>query len=269
MSSTFDLVFRTDDVTRWGDGKGANLTPTEVDLNFWILLELFLSLEENPTLPAEIVSITTDGDQMTVTLSDTSSYTVTIPTDSFTWRGNWTPFTSYDAFDLFNQSTGLFLVLQDHTSASTFDSAASNMAGAIYKLLVQYPVAFDIGFFFPGLPGTGIEDSNPIFAYSFARSAFLDTDTFQDSVAGIDVSFTAETVFDIVQSSDGIETTIGSLTFGTGSAEDYVFDLTADVQFLRGDKLKVMKPASVDETGFNLTVTIVATRGDLEGPSSS
>ena len=29
-------VYRTDDNSRWGAGKGSNLTPTEVDLNYII-----------------------------------------------------------------------------------------------------------------------------------------------------------------------------------------------------------------------------------------
>jgi hypothetical protein len=32
-------VYRTDDVARWGAGKGSNLTPAEVDVNFWGIIQ--------------------------------------------------------------------------------------------------------------------------------------------------------------------------------------------------------------------------------------
>lgn len=32
-------VYRTDDNARWGAGKGSNLTPAEVDLNFWGVIQ--------------------------------------------------------------------------------------------------------------------------------------------------------------------------------------------------------------------------------------
>ena len=265
MSSTFDLTFRTDDLTRWGDGIGRNLHPVEVDLNFWILLELFLSLEENPAQPAEIQSITMDDEnRITITLTDATEFgPFQLPTATWTWRGVWAPNTVFTKFDLFNQSNGLYLVLQDHTSNSTFDSEAGNIAGRYYSHLVHYPTTMPIGFFFPGLPGTGIEDLNPIFSYLATETFFLLTD-LPNSLAAVDIAFTSPTSYSI-QIND-LE--IGTVDFAAAATEG-TFTFDSDVQFVPGDKLKIIKPASVDTTGANLTVTIVATRGDIEGPSSS
>lgn len=268
MSSTHDLLFRTNDALRWGDGLGRNLHPAEVDLNFWILLELFMSLASNPAQPKNISSITVTNNQMTIHLDDgvTNFGPFTLPIATFTWRGNWTPDTEYHTFDLFNESNGLFLVNQDHTSNAVFDSADGNIAGHYYKILLAYPVLFDIGFFFPGLPGTGIAAGRPIFSYLAAHDFFLKAG-LPETVAATDEVFTVDTSFPIQKNDD----VIGSVNFVAGeSVPTYVFP--DDIQFVGGvggDKLKVMTPASVDMTGRDLNLTFAATKGELEPPSSS
>ena len=39
------MLYRTDDPARWGIGKGANLTPAEVDGNFRELAERLVAVE--------------------------------------------------------------------------------------------------------------------------------------------------------------------------------------------------------------------------------
>lgn len=264
MSSTFDLQFRTDDLTRWGDGIGRNLHPSEVDLNFWILLQLFLGLEENPAQPNQISSITSADNQLTVHMADATTFgPFDLPLATWTYRGNWGPNVEFNKFDLFNEANGLYLVLQTHTSNSTFDSEDGNIAGRYYSHLIVYPVTFDIGFFFPGLPGTGIAANNPMFTYAAAHSFFLNADLVQ-SLASVDVAFTIATSFPIRL--NGLD--IGSIDFGAGTT-DGEFTFLTDVQFVPRDKLQVIRPVSIDATGFNLSVTIAGTKGDIEGPSSS
>lgn len=262
MSSTFDLLFRTDDLTRWGEGKGVPLNAAEVDSNFWILLKLYLALEENPIQPKQITDISVSGNALTVMLSDASTFgPFALPVATFNWRGNWQPNTDYAKFDVFTETSGLYLVLQDITSDSIFDPTASTIAGDEYKLMIAFPVSFDIGFFFPGQPGTGIIDSNPIFSYRAARPFFLNAG-LPDTVAGVDVAFTVDSSFPIQQNG----TVIGSIDFAAGFTTP-TFSFAADVQFVANDILKVMKPASIDATAMNLTVTIAAIKG-LESSSS-
>src|SRR5665213_17558 len=174
MSSTFDLLFRTTDALKWGDGKGAPLNAGEVDLNFWILLNLYLQLEENPTSPKQIASITSDNSALTVHMDDGSTFgPFTLPVSAFTFRGNWQANTAYAKYDFVTQTTGLYLIQHEVTSDSVFDPDASDIAGDVYKLVLAYPVSFDIGFFFPGLTGIGIADGGSLFQYRFAREAFM------------------------------------------------------------------------------------------------
>lgn len=264
MSSFHDLLFRTDDPTRWGDGIGRVLQKAEVDLNFWILLTLITELQNNPALPKNIDSITVEDGAMTIHLDDgtTTFGPFNLPVATFEWRDNWMAATDYNKFDLFNESNGLYMVLQDHESEATFNPDAGNIAGDYYKLLIAYPVAFDIGFFFPGLPGTGIADDAPIFSYLAARPFYLKA-ALPDTVAAVETAFEINTSFDIQK--NGV--VIGSMDFIAGQLTA-TFTFTDDVQFEAGDKLKVMKPPSIDDEGADLNVTFAAIKGLIEAPSS-
>jgi hypothetical protein len=115
------IIYRT--VGPWGSGKGANLAPSEVDSNFWQLAEQIVALETNPAVPNGIQSISVSGTQMTIYLNDGSVMgPFTLPILMFRWRGEWTPTTSYAVLDVFTvQNTGIFCVIQAHTSGGTFD----------------------------------------------------------------------------------------------------------------------------------------------------
>lgn len=265
MSSFHDLLFRTDDPSRWGDGIGRNLQPQEIDLNFWILLSLITDLQNNPSLPKNISEITVADGEMTIVLDDEAGTTFgpfTLPVATFTWRDNWTPATTYAKFDLFNQANGLYLVLQNHTSNGSFDANDGNVGGPFYKLLIAYPVAMDIGFFFPGLPGTGIEDDAPIFSYLAARPFYLKTD-LPETVGASEIEFDADTSFPILKNADQI----GTMDFAAGEKIP-TFTFADDVQFDIGDKLMVLKPTAIDATGADLNVTFAAIKGLIEAPSS-
>jgi hypothetical protein len=43
-------VYRTDDKARWDAGKGSNITPAEVDLNFWGVIQRLISDRDQPAV---------------------------------------------------------------------------------------------------------------------------------------------------------------------------------------------------------------------------
>lgn len=262
--SSFPILFRTDDPLKWGDGKGAPLNAPEVDENFWVLLQMILALESNPAQPAEIVDISVSGNTMTIELSNGSEFgPFVLPTAGFRWRDGWTPATEYLKNDIFTANRSAYLVLHDHTSAGSFDPEASDLVGTVYQLMFEYPVDFDIGFFFPGLPGTGIEIDRPMFSYKTARAFYLLAD-LPGSVAGLIDAPTEELVFIILQN----ETEIGTLTFAASSVVG-TFAFAATTQFVAGDVLKVLTPDTVDATAADLSVTFAGVKGTFEAPSSS
>lgn len=118
------VTFRTTDGTRWGAGKGANLTPTEVDINFWAVLQRLVTLEDNPTQPIQIASFTVvNGTDLIITMMDGHEHgPLPLPVLRFTWRGDWQTATDYVELDVVKvDGLGVYLVMQDHTSAGSFD----------------------------------------------------------------------------------------------------------------------------------------------------
>ncbi len=121
------IVFRT--TGPWGPGKGANLTPTEVDENFHDVDERIDTLETNPPVAVSIASISVVGSSMFVFLDDSTELgPFTLPTAVFNWRGDWAEGTSYVINDVFySAGDGVYLVVTDFESASNFDSAGSEI----------------------------------------------------------------------------------------------------------------------------------------------
>jgi hypothetical protein len=244
-----DPIFRTSDV-RWGPGKGANLTPVEVDENFWRLLERIVELELYPPQPLEIAEINVVGNQMTIVMSDmlTTFGPYTLPTAAFSWTGPFQPEHAYAANDLLTANDNLYIVVTPHESGLTF------VMGPNYALLLPLPQVFDVGCFVPQQPGYGIPDGGALFSYRGTRAWYLQEDA-PLSVARLDVDPAAELVVPVRKNGDAI----GTITFAAGSTTG-VFDITATT-FALGDALKIMKPAAIDADAIDLNVTFSARIG--------
>lgn len=130
------LTYRT--AGAWGAGKGSNLTPAEVDNNFWLTLQWFIT--EVAALPSAngIANITVSADNvLDIYLDDGTHFgPFNIATKTMTWQGEWQPSTAYSLNDVITVAgSGVYLVTQAHTSALSFDPNAgpgyySRMMGA-------------------------------------------------------------------------------------------------------------------------------------------
>lgn len=132
------IVYRT--AGDWGAGKGSNLTPAEVDENFYDLHGRVDTLETTPPTPNEITNITQSGSQLTIHMADASTFgPFTIPTAGMRWRGDWLPATSYGINDFFRDAdTGdIYLVILAHTSEATFDPDQLSGGDPVYELAVD------------------------------------------------------------------------------------------------------------------------------------
>lgn len=128
------ITFRTNGA--WGVGIGMNLTPTQVDVNFYNIQQSIQDLIDNPLAPVEISDISVQDNFLTITMSDYSTFgPFLLPVATFQDRGEWLPLTEYVYADIFTQGAGLYLVLQDHTSSGSFNANAGNMQGPYYRLL--------------------------------------------------------------------------------------------------------------------------------------
>lgn len=245
------ITYRTTDNGKWGAGSGANLTPAQVDNNFWSLHERLLELELYPPEGVTIVDITLVGDQMTILLSDTSTIgPLTVPTAAFEWTDEFQAAHDYKPFDLLIANDKLYMVLNAHTSGANF------VMGPNYRYLYDLPRAFDVALFVAQRPGYGIPSGEPIAAFLSVRDWFL-LENAPGSMARLRVASGAPLQLVVMQN----DTEIGTITFSSGNPEG-VFDIN-EVQFTSGDVLVIIGPEEVDSLAKDLAITFAGKLGTL------
>jgi len=137
------FTYRT--VGAWGAGKGSNLTPAEVDANFYQAEERITDLESNPATPVGIAEIVVTGNNMTIILTNAQEFgPFVLPVATIQWLGEWEAGTSYPAASLFTVSTGadagLYMVVLDGYEAPTdFDPDAFTTGGEYLVKLYALP----------------------------------------------------------------------------------------------------------------------------------
>ncbi len=128
---TIGLTYRT--AGAWGPGKGSDLTPAEVDENFYDTALAIFDLVDNPPQANGISEITVTGATMTIILDDlTEEGPFVLPTATFVFVGEWQPTTQYFVNDVFSVSgqgvdDGTYFVNTNFESDSAFDSGRSEI----------------------------------------------------------------------------------------------------------------------------------------------
>jgi hypothetical protein len=157
------------------------------------------------------------------------------------------------------------MVLIPHTSPvspALFDPAAvDTVVGSptfgqpLYQLVFgEDTYIYDLGFFFPGRPGIGIDDGTAIAGHVFVHPVSLPA-TLDGSEAKLRVAPSSALSFPIEV--NGVNK--GSVDFASGVALG-TFTFAADVAIVVGDVLTVIKPTAVDIDARELSITIKATR---------
>lgn len=140
------IIYRT--AGDWGAGKGANLTPAEVDGNFRHLDQRVSGLETNPPTPAAISNIVVSGSQFTIYLDDLRSFgPFSLPMAAFEWRGNWSASADYEVGDLVKvPETGtIYIVRQPHTADDTgseFSASLQINGEPAYEMMLESSTAY-------------------------------------------------------------------------------------------------------------------------------
>lgn len=134
-------TYRTTDLAKWGTGKGSDLSPAEVDDNFWTAIQRIVALEARPEPAAAIDHFEVSGTSFYVVLTDATVLgPYELPVATFTSRGDWMPSTIYNVLDTVSYNGGLYVVLFDHTSDLTFDPGANDGSGHdYYGLMLTIP----------------------------------------------------------------------------------------------------------------------------------
>jgi Carbohydrate-binding module family 5/12 len=134
------IIYRTSGT--WGAGKGANLVAGEVDGNFYEVVQRLTTVED--TMPAAangIAFFSIDGDLFSVHMTDgTIQGPYQLPTLAWNFRDVWLPSTVYAVNDVVTMNGSVYMVLVNHTSATSFDPGANDGAGNdYYGLLLTNP----------------------------------------------------------------------------------------------------------------------------------
>lgn len=276
-----NLVYRTDDLTRWGLGQGSDLGATVIDLNFWTLLQDVTALQalvtSNTTISIDYISVV--GSQLYIHLTNHAvEGPFTIPVAFWNPRGNWGPLLVYAPLDVVSVNGALYIVNSAFTSAATFSPFATDGAGHnLYTLLLQQPMnEFPAG----GTPGqrlaklTGSPYTSE-WASDFVRLclfiggqpssgelvlqyAVTDHITFPLGLAG-SVAYSATdaaapAIFQI--NLDGAA--IGTITFAPSPSPDATVAFSAAISCVPGNIITITAPSPQDANLANISFSIVA-----------
>lgn len=135
------ITFRTNDGTRWGAGLGADLSASQIDINFWVLFTAVEALQDHADTHAGIDHFVVNGNLLYVYLTNhlvLGPYT--LPQAQWNFRDTWLPLTNYAVFDVFTKDHAVYLVVFAHRSNSDWSPFSSDGHGHdYYKTLLAAP----------------------------------------------------------------------------------------------------------------------------------
>lgn len=135
---TIALAFKntTSDYTGTGAGLGGRLTSAQADNNNWLIKQAIETLQA--ATGKTIDSCSAVGNQLTITYTDATTDIITIPTATWTWRGDFAA-VSYAVNDLFSSSGTIYLVLIAHTGTLPFDAGLHSGGNDVYQRILDFP----------------------------------------------------------------------------------------------------------------------------------
>jgi hypothetical protein len=282
------ITYRTNDNTRWGQGNGADLTATQIDINFWVLYTMLLSIQDHIDTNAGISYITVTDNQMTVHLSNHVALgPFILPTATWNFRGTWQADTNYNINDVFTQGGALYLVTwMVANSGATFNQFANDGAGHNwYAQILAAPPSELPG---TGNPGAFLQmtqlnspasatwvqmtrnlamyiESPPNPLEEVLAYVFTETTTFAAglprSKAHVLTAPTAPQAYELYQNGANI----GSVNF-TVSPENPTFTFPTNIVFNPGDVLTIVAPSVPDAHMTGICFTLVGEVNQLGSP---
>lgn len=257
------IVFRT--AGAWGPGSVGDLTPEEVDNNFWELLQRIEALENTPPTPISIDHFLVEGTLLTIVLTDASEHgPFVLPIAQWRWTGEWLPTTQYFVGDIVEESGNTYFIRVQHISGVTFDPGLFTAEGQVYILLLaRATIVNDVNLHFDGLLSAG----DDVLATYVAVRSFAIPANFTDSQAWLRFATTTSAItFPIYKN----ETIIGAITFTPGELTEGagqfgVFasvDAVNPVEMTETDRLSIGQSYELDDTASSLSITFA---GEIEG----
>lgn len=276
------LTYRTNDGTRWGGGLGSDLSATQVDLNFWTLFSALSTLESNEAVNAGIdyINQPANGNLFYIHLTDHRVLgPFVIPTAQWNPRGIWAATTAYSLYDVVSNNGSLYLVITAHTSAGTFNAAATDGLGHnLYALVLTQPsyqipaggnigdklvknsaTDYDLSWKADKLRISLFVEGQTLASETLLKYCVVDNMVIKAGLPGTytldGVNSSADAVFTITK--NGFP--VGYLTFnGVTNGNNAITTFAADVTFAPGDTLYIIGPTVPDATLTDVSITIVA-----------
>jgi hypothetical protein len=257
-----DLVFRTDDPSRWGTGLGTNLTAAQLDTNFWNIAQAILALQSDRPQPNGISAIdVVDETKIKFTLQDgTVLGPLPLPVLEFRWRGEYGFPTLYTTLDVITvEGKGLFLVLQDHNTTGAFNPDLMIGGNPAYlKMLGVDPpsdLSYDVAFYYPGR----LSDvtATYLFQYPALRHLTVDGTGVDHHIAYLQEAPVSVDQVMTIYLDDGA---VGTVTVLAGETLGTVVISSDLVDIPVGQRLAVGPPAAADAVAAGLSVGIIAKR---------
>lgn len=252
----------------WGAGTGTPLPAATVDGNFYGH-EIRLDALEAPGVGKLIASTSFTANSITFTYTNATSDVVPLPVADLQLVGEWTPLTLYQRANMVSvRGLGVFRVLEDHTSAATFDPNATDGSTddtPLYQLwLPNGDINYDVAPFVPGAISRSPGDL--FFQFKAPRSMTLpsgDDGAYAYLETALDGG-DAATILSLEK--NGAE--VGTITFtaGTGDTDggqEGIISIAADVDLITGDRFAIRVTQSTTVVGSDLSITLPFLRTDI------
>lgn len=250
----------------WGAGTGTPNSAAQVDGNFYHFQQAVAGLEADLAEGKMIDSVSYTSNSFTLHFTDSTSQTIPLPVASLTFVGEWLPSTSYLRGQLISASGGLYQVLQDHTSAATFDPNATQGGNPLYALLMPTrDVNYDAAIF---VPGSIQRDADELVVQFIANRTMRLPSGNANAYAYLEVGDDSTGATDIILSIEKNRVEIGTVTFtagdlDTGGGHEGSIAVPATIDFAAGDRYALRVTQSDNAGASGLSVTLPFLRTDI------
>ena len=275
------VTFRTNDPTRWGTGFGADLTATQIDINFWVLYTAILAIQDHQDTSAGIDHFVVNGDQFTVVLTNHVALgPFILPVAAFNFRFEWQANQQYNINDVFTANGAIYLVIFPvANSGATFFAGSNDGNGHNFyaQMLAaapsELPATGAAGAF---LQMTQLDSPESVQWTNLTRNIafFIETEPNPlEVVVGYTSPETVDLPAGLIGSVGSVNTPptvgqayellwngapVGSINIAAGTGV-VTFTFPHDITMVKGDVLHIVAPSVPDPHMTLLSITLVGT----------
>lgn len=251
----------------WGAGSGAPNSAAQVDGNFYDVDQRIVGLAGDLAEGKRIDHISQTSNSMTIHYTDGSTEVIALPIAQLTLVGEWMPSYFYTRGNMVTVTPrGIYQVLQNHTSAATFDPNAVIGGNPVYQLWMPlHDINYDAAIFVPG----SVQRNPDELMYQGIANRAMQLPAGNDGCYGyLGTGNDAVGATDIIVSIEKNSVEVGTITFDAGGTIDAeggqlgTFSILADVDLIAGDRYALRATQSDNAEPSDLSITLPFVRMD-------